>query len=118
MSGGRLRLLRIALACWAAVSLAVALLPAGDGGTVRALNALAFLTLGPACALGVVLTGVVPPAVSWVVALTASLTVLLLSSQLLLLIGLWSVGGVTALVALTVGALVVDWPKVWAELSP
>jgi len=108
----RYRPAQVALVCWAATSLLVAMLPAGVGGWPRTLNAVVFLVFGPGCALAWHLGRSVPPAVAAVIALAASLAVLLLSSQLLLILGLWAPWGVTALVYLaTVGLVAVPVRK-------
>lgn len=98
---------------WAVASYLVALLPAGTGGLPRAINAVLFMTLGPACGLMLALTRVFPAAVSAVIAIAGSLATLLLSSQLLLLLGLWSAWRVAALVTWVTIALVLattDYP--------
>ena len=118
MTATRLRRLRVGLLTWATASLVLALLPSGVGGPARAVNAIVFLTLGPACALAALLVRRVPPAVAGVIAVAASLTGLVLSSQLLLLIGLWAPWGITALVALTTVALVLVPVRMWAEVNP
>jgi hypothetical protein len=114
----RLRVLRVALLTWATASFLLALLPSGAGGLARAVNAIVFLTLGPACALAGLLVRKVPTAVAGVIAVAASLTVLVLSSQLLLLIGLWAPWRVTAFVALTTVALVWVPIRMWTEANP
>jgi hypothetical protein len=91
---------------WALTTTLVGLLPQGVGGGVRAFNALLFLSLGPGCALMLLLVGVLPLATALVVALGSSLGVLLLASQLLLLMSLWRDWSVTALVAMVTVALV------------
>lgn len=91
---------------WALTTTVVGLLPEGVGGGLRAFNALLFLSLGPGCALMLLLIGVLPLATALVVALGSSLGVLLLASQLLLLMSLWRDWSVTALVALVTVALV------------
>lgn len=100
---------RPVLLLWAAASLLLAFLPVGAGGLPRAVNAVVFMTLGPAVALMVLLTlparsrsrrgAALPPALAGVISLATSLTVLVLSSELLLLTGLWSAWGVAAMVA-------------------
>jgi hypothetical protein len=107
MTTMRFRPPQVALLTWATVSFLLALLPTGTGGTVRAVNAVSFLTLGPACAIVLLLSRRVPPAVAGVIGVAASLTVLMLSSQLLLITGIWAPWGVAALVALITVALVV-----------
>ena len=99
------RLLPPVLAGWAALSVVVALLPPGAGGLARVLNAVVFLSLGPGCALGSLLATRLPRAVLPVVALAASLTVLLLSSQVLLALGMWTAWRVAALVGAATIAL-------------
>lgn len=91
---------------WALTTTVVGLLPEGVGGGLRAFNALLFLSLGPGCALMLLLIGVLPLATALVVALGSSLGVLLLASQLLLLMSLWRDWSATALVALVTVALV------------
>jgi hypothetical protein len=102
----RLTPVQWALLGWAFVSTMVGLLPEGVGGGLRAFNALLFLSLGPGCALMLLLIGVIPLATALVVALGSSLGVLLLTSQLLLLMSLWRDWTVTALVAMVTVALV------------
>ncbi|HET9499734.1 MAG TPA: hypothetical protein VFO98_05705 [Marmoricola sp.] len=87
------------LLAWAVVTFLLSLLPEGVGHDPRALNALLFLCLGPACALMLLLRGALPASGAAVVALGASLGILVLSSQLLLILGAWTAGGVTAIVA-------------------
>jgi hypothetical protein len=106
MTTNRFRVLQVALLTWATVSFLIALLPPGTGGSARAVNAVVFMTLGPACALARLLLHAVSPAVVGVIAVAASLTVLVLSSQMLLIMGLWAPWRVAALVALTTIALV------------
>jgi hypothetical protein len=98
---------RLALTCWALASLALAWLPPGVGGLPRTINAIVFMTLGPAVALAWYLARMVPLAVAGVVGLAASLVVLLLISQLLLLTGLWTPWRVAALIALVM--IVLTW---------
>jgi hypothetical protein len=117
MTATRSRVLQAALTTWAAVSLLLALLPAGAGGLARAVNAAVFLTLGPACALAGLLAGRVPPAVAGVIAVAASLTVLVLSSQILLIVGLWAPWRVAALVAVIAVALVMVPIRVRTEVK-
>ena len=108
----RYRPAQLALVCWAATSLLVAELPAGVGGWPRTLNAVVFLVFGPGCALAWHLGRSVPPAVAATIALATSLAVLLISSQLLLILGMWAPWGVTALVAVaTVGLVVMPGRK-------
>jgi hypothetical protein len=105
----RPRALQLALPIWATVSLLLALLPSGVGGLARAVNAVLFLTMGPGCAVAGLLARRLPPAVVGVVAVATSLTVLLLSSQMLLIVGMWAPWRVAALVALaTIGPVVVQ----------
>jgi hypothetical protein len=110
-------MLQKALLTWATVSFLIALLPSGAGGLARAVNAVVFMTLGPACALAVLLVRAVPPAVAGVVAVAASLTVLVLSSQMLLIIGVWAPWRVAALVALTTIALVLVPIRMWTAVN-
>ena len=91
---------------WALVTTMAGLLPEGVGGGLRAFNALLFLSLGPGCALMLLLVGVIPLATALVVALGSSLGVLLLTSQVLLLMSLWHDWSVTVLVAMVTVALV------------
>lgn len=93
--------LRHALPVWAAVTVAAAPLPTGVGGWPRVVNALVFLLLGPAVAVLPVLARLVDPSVAAVIAVAGSLTVLVLSSQLLLALGVWSPTGVAAVVGVT-----------------
>lgn len=102
----RLTPVQWALLGWAVTTTLVGLLPEGVGGGLRAFNALLFLSLGPGCALMLLLVGVIPLATALVVALGSSLGVLLLTSQLLLLMSLWRDWSVTALVAMVTVALV------------
>jgi hypothetical protein len=100
-----------ALLGWAVATFSVGLLPEGVGDGLRTVNALVFLTLGPGCALLLVLVDVMPLPTALVVSLGASLGVLLLSSQVLLVMGLWRHSTVTALVAtVTVGLVLAPWP--------
>ena len=94
------RAARPVLVTWAVGSLLLALLPPGVGGSGRALNAVLFMTMGPAFAVGTVLLDRVTTAVATVIALATSLTLLVLSSEGLLMLGLWSPWRVAALVAL------------------
>jgi hypothetical protein len=110
-------MLQKALLTWATVSFLIALLPSGAGGLARAVNAVVFMTLGPACALAVLLVRAVPAAVAGVVAVAASLTVLVLSSQMLLIIGVWAPWRVAALVALTTIALVLVPIRMWTAVN-
>lgn len=107
---------QLAVSGWAAVSLVVALLPPGAGGPARAVNAVLFLTAGPGCALAGLLGGRVPWAMAASVAVAASLAVLLLSSQLLLILGLWAPWRVAALAALATIVLVVFWIRSCGEV--
>jgi hypothetical protein len=117
MTTTRFRVLQVALLTWATVSFLMALLPSGVGGLARAVNAVVFMTLGPACALAGLLVRAVPPAVAGVIAVAASLTVLVLSSQMLLIMGLWAPWRVAALVALTTIALVLGPIRRWTEVN-
>jgi hypothetical protein len=117
MTMTRFRVLHVGLLTWATLSFFIALLPSGTGGLVRAVNAVVFLTLGPACALAVLLARAVPPAVAWVIAIAASLTVLVLSSQMLLIIGLWAPWRVAALVSSTTIALVLVQIRTWTAVN-
>lgn len=99
-----------ALLGWAVATFLVGLLPEGVGDGPRTFNALLFLTLGPGCALMLVLVDVLPLSTAMVVALGSSLGVLLLSSQVLLVMGLWRHSTVTALVgAVTVVLVLAPW---------
>jgi hypothetical protein len=103
---------RWALRGWAVATFLGGLLPEGVGDGLRTFNALVFLTLGPGCALLLVLRDVMPLPTALVVALGASLGVLLLSSQVLLVMGLWRHSTVTGLVAtVTVGLVLAPWPN-------
>jgi hypothetical protein len=97
----RSRALQKALTGWATVSVVISVLPPGFGGSARAVNAVVFLTFGPACAIASLLARAVHLALAAVIAIAASLTVLLFSSQILLILGLWAPWRVAALVALT-----------------
>jgi hypothetical protein len=104
---------QILIMAWAVASYLVALLPAGTGGLPRAVNAVAFMMLGPGCALMLALARVFPAALAGVLALAGSLATLLLSSQVLLILGLWSAWRVAALVTWVTVALVLattDYP--------
>lgn len=103
------RLLPAMLAGWAALSVVVALLPPGVGGLARVLNTVVFLGLGPGCALASLLATRLPRAVLPVLALATSLTVLLLSSQVLLALGIWAAWRVSAFVgAATIAVAIVQ----------
>lgn len=112
MTSDKIRTLRAIILAWAVLSFSIALLPNGVGGVPRVVNAVLFMTLGPGCAL---LTLLLYPrsvpawsvALAGVVSVAASLTILVLSSQLLLMVGLWTVGGVAGAVTLATVALVV-----------
>jgi hypothetical protein len=113
MTFTRINRLQILVMAWAVASYLVALLPAGTGGLPRAVNAVVFMTLGPGCALMLALARSFPPAVAGVIAVAGSLTTLLLSSQLLLMLGLWAAWRVAALVTWVTVALVLataDFP--------
>ncbi len=100
----RVRPIQLVLVGWALLSFAVALLPEGVGGSPRAVNAVLFLTLGPGCAMLLLLFRSLTPAVAVVVAMGTSLAILVLGSQALLILGMWRSSGVTLLVALaTIG---------------
>ena len=96
---------------WSLVSCALALSPAGFGGVPRAVNSIAFLLLGPGVALATFLRRrytvdslfLLAPGTLAVIAQTFSLTLLVLLSMLLLLVGAWSVTAVV--VAVTVVAV-------------
>ena len=96
----RPRLPELAILGWVVVSLALSLLPTGVGGPARAINAVVFMGFGPGCAVMVRLAGRWSGLVCSVIALAVTLTVLILSSQLLLVLGAWSVPAVAGLVAL------------------
>lgn len=112
------RAVPVALATWATVSFLLALLPPGVGGVARAVNAVLFLTTGPGCAVAGLLHRRVPPAAVGAVAVAMSLSVLLLSSQLLLVMGMWAPWRVAALVTLTTIALVVAQIRTSTEVNP
>jgi len=102
------RWLHAAILCWSGASAVVAFLPHGAGGVPRAVNAIVFLMFGPGCALALGLRRRVPFPVVATISLGASLPVLVVSSQLLLILRIWSPWGVTAVVGLvTVGLLLV-----------
>lgn len=114
MTGTRLGRAQVVVIAWAVTSYLVALLPAGAGGLPRAVNGVLFMTLGPGCALALALTRRFPAAVACVIAIGGSVATLLLSSQLLLLLGLWSAWRVAALVTWVTVALVLataDYPR-------
>jgi hypothetical protein len=108
---------QVVLLAWAAVSFLAALLPAGVGGIPRAVNAIVFLALGPGCALLVFLVRSLPVVVSAVIAIAVSLTVLVLSSQMLLLLGVWTYWGVAAIVAWFTVALTVMPALLWTDVN-
>lgn len=113
MSFTRLSRAQVLVIAWAVTSYLVALLPAGTGGLPRAVNAVLFMTLGPAGAVMLALTRVFHPGVAGVIAIAGSLATLVLSSQVLLLLGLWTAWRVAALVTWVTVALVlatVDYP--------
>ena len=88
---------------WADLSFLLALLPQGVGGVPRAVNAVLFMTLGPACAVMFLLRSL-PPVVAVVVGIGVSLGTLILASQTLLILGIWSAWGVAGIVAIaTIG---------------
>lgn len=105
------RAVRAVIVVWALLSLVLALLPSGVGGVPRVLNAVVFMTLGPGISLMVLLRSR-PFLSDWsttvagVVSVATSLTVLVLSSQLLLLLGHWSVAGIAGIVTLATVAIV------------
>ena len=113
MTTVRSRAIEVALPVWAATTALAAPRPAGLGGWPRAINAIAFLTLGPGLALLSLLLRLVDPVVAGVISVAGSLTVLVLSSQLLLLLGLWSPWGVAAMVATVTVAI--STPRLRAE---
>ncbi|MBA2465531.1 MAG: hypothetical protein H0V42_11245 [Nocardioidaceae bacterium] len=111
MTSEKIRTLRAIILAWAVLSFLVALLPGGVGGVPRVVNAVLFMTLGPGCALMALLLfrrslPAWSAALAGVVAIAASLTILVLSSQLLLMVGLWTVGSVAGAVTLATIALV------------
>jgi hypothetical protein len=113
MSFTRLGRAQLLVMAWAVASYLVALLPVGTGGLPRAVNAVVFMTLGPGCALMLALIRAFPPALAGVVAVAGSLTTLLLSSQVLLLLGVWTAWRVAALVTWVTVAVVLataDYP--------
>ncbi|WP_446219649.1 hypothetical protein [Micromonospora sp. IBHARD004] len=101
----RLRPTQLVLIGWTLLSFLLALLPTGVGGSPRAVNAVLFMTLGPGCAMLLVILRTLPVAVAAVVAIGTSLAILVLSSQALLIVGMWRPWGITGLVALTTTAL-------------
>jgi hypothetical protein len=101
----RLRPVQVVLLSWTLLSFVLAVLPPDMGGTVRALNAVLFITLGPGCALFLLLLEYMPPAEAAVVAIGTSLVTLVLGSQVLLIMGFWRTWGVTGIVALVTAAL-------------
>jgi hypothetical protein len=114
MTHTRLSRPQVLVLAWAVTSYLVALLPAGAGGLPRVVNGVLFMTLGPACALGLALTRRFPAGVATVMAIAGSLATLLVSSQLLLVLGLWSAWRVAALVTWVTMALVLataDYPS-------
>lgn len=100
MTTVRLRSPHAVILVWTTVSFLAAMLPPGVGGVPRAVNAVLFMTLGPGCALMITLLRSMPLETAASIAIGASLTVLVLSSQGLLIMGLWSTLHVAALVAL------------------
>jgi hypothetical protein len=118
MTFPRLSRAHILVMAWALASYLVALLPAGTGGVPRAVNAVVFMTLGPGCAAMLWLTRLFPLALASVIAVACSLTTLLLSSQVLLVLGQWSAWRVAALVTWVTVALVLataNYPTEKAE---
>jgi len=120
---------QILLLGWTLLTCLVSLLPTGAGGFPRAMNAVVFMTFGPACGLMALWwrTKVraqvdsghrfpapeaegsqrmpvtrfptdMSPALAVVVSMGMSLSFLILSSQLLLLLGLWEAYRVVAVV--------------------
>ena len=85
---------------WADLSFLLALLPHGVGGVPRAVNAVLFMTLGPACAVLLLLRSL-PPVVAVVVGMGVSLGTLIRASQALLILGIWTAWGVAGIVAIT-----------------
>lgn len=107
-SARRPRFLAAAYSSWAVASFLLALLPPDAGGPGRALNAVLFLTLGPAGPTAAVLGRRMPPAVIAVIAIGVSLSALVLLSQALLVVGWWAAWRVAGLVALlTIGLAIV-----------
>lgn len=90
---------RLLVIAWVAVSMAVALLPPGVGGLPRVLNALLFMGFAPGVAVVVALRRSITLPVACVTGLVASLTILVLSSQLLLALDMWTAPGVAAIVS-------------------
>ena len=114
MTATRFGRAQVLVMAWAVASYLIALLPAGTGGLPRAVNGVLFMTLGPACGLALALTRRFPAAVACVMSVGGSVATLLLSSQLLLLLGLWSAWRVAALVTWVTVALVLataDYPR-------
>ena len=107
---------QVALVVWAIASLVIAMLPAGVGGAVRAVNEVTFLTLGPAFAVISVLR-TLPVVVAGVIGVGVSLTTLILSSQLLLMLGIWTPWGAAVIVAATTIAFAVLPPSSSGEVS-
>ena len=105
MTAARQRKVQAAISVWAVASFVVALWPPGVGGLARAVNAVLFMTFGPACALVIVLTRQVDRAIALAVSVAASLTILVLASQLLLVMGLWAAWRVAGIVAFATVAL-------------
>jgi hypothetical protein len=121
MTSIRLRRSQVVVLAWTGLSFLLSLLPQGVGGAPRVVNAVLFMALGPACALMVLLldrvaaspgyTGprgklpVLSPALAAVVSVGVSLTVLVLSSQALLMTGLWRIWTVVMVVTVVTGAL-------------
>jgi hypothetical protein len=101
---------------WSLLSCLLGLAPTGFGGVPRAVNAVVFLLTGPGIALAMLMdrrytTGsrrVLAPSLNAVISGTFSLTLLVLSSMTLLLVGAWSVPavlGVVTAVAVVVAVL-------------
>jgi hypothetical protein len=99
------RLVTFGLPLWALVTVALAPLPVGVGGWPRAVNAVAFMLLGPGIAMTAILVRLVDPTVAGVIAMAGSLTVLVLSSQALLVLHMWAPWRVAVLVAAVTIAL-------------
>ena len=98
---------RLLLMAWALATFLLSLLPGDVGGQPRLVNAVLFLCLGPACALVILLRRSMPLSVACVVAIGSSFAILVLSSQLLLLLGVWESSSVTAIVGMVTVVLAV-----------
>ncbi len=109
---------QVAVIAWCAVSVALALLPAGAGGPVRAVDAALFMLFGPAVA-GLVTArrarearpsdAPLPPLVEVLLWTSASIAALAVTSTAIVFAGLWSTPTMVAVVAVET-LLLASWP--------